>query len=159
MISVVFTKLIEAHHRTHRERKEAYTKSLENQVIALRANEARIIQETRWLYSEVTALRQIVADHSIQAPSTTISNQPGVAVDFRSQGDAFDLSIRFTDSKQKQRQICVEKLPSSDHHNQYEQQQTALHNGSSPSDWSQTVHSFNRRTSPILTQHNKIDSS
>jgi hypothetical protein len=151
--------LIEHRHRTHRERKEAYTKSLENQVVQLRANEARILEESKWLYSEVTALRQIVAEHGMQVPSTIVPSQPGVAVDFRSQGDAFDLSIRFTDSKHKQRQICVERLPTHIHQEHYGQQMALRGTTSSPSDGSQTIRSFNRRTFTEVTSHDNVRSS
>jgi hypothetical protein len=145
--------LVEHHHRTHRERKEAYTKSLENQVVQLRANEAMILQESKWLYSEVTALRQIVAAHGMELPSSIVPSQPGVAVDFRSHGDAFDLSIRFTDSKHKQRQIHVERLPTHIHQEHYGQPMMTRGNISSPSDGSQTISSFNRRTSTEVNQH------
>ncbi|KAF2846864.1 hypothetical protein T440DRAFT_471564 [Plenodomus tracheiphilus IPT5] len=46
--------------RTHRERKEAYTASLEAEVIQLRANEARILQETKALYAEVGFLKGLL---------------------------------------------------------------------------------------------------
>jgi hypothetical protein len=150
---LIRTNLVEHHHRTHRERKEAYTKSLENQVVQLRANEAMILQESKWLYSEITALRQIIADHDMQLPSSIVPSQPGVAVNLRSQGDAFDLSIRFTDSKHKQRQIHVERLPTHIHQEHYGQQMMTRGNTSSPSDGSQTVRSFNRRTSTEVFQY------
>jgi hypothetical protein len=135
--------------RTHRERKEAYTKSLENQVIQLRANEAKILQESKWLHFEVIALRQIIADNGMHVPFHTVQSQPGLAVDFRSQGDAFDLSIRFTDSKRKSRQICVERIPTLVRQEHYGQQQTLVRRDTaSPSDGSLTVGSFNRRMLP-----------
>ncbi|KAF2740909.1 hypothetical protein EJ04DRAFT_518125 [Polyplosphaeria fusca] len=51
--------------RTHRERKEAYIKSLEGEVLQLRTNEAKILQETRNLHSEIGRLRSILDQNGI----------------------------------------------------------------------------------------------
>ena len=55
-------------NRTHRERKEAYTASLESEVVQLRANEARLSQEAKTLYSEVTFLKILLAENGIAIP-------------------------------------------------------------------------------------------
>ncbi|KAF2029850.1 hypothetical protein EK21DRAFT_66921, partial [Setomelanomma holmii] len=52
--------------KTHRERKEAYIKSLELEVVQLRANEARILQETRKLYGQIGKLERLLDKHNIQ---------------------------------------------------------------------------------------------
>ncbi|KAF2263390.1 hypothetical protein CC78DRAFT_274092 [Lojkania enalia] len=51
--------------RTHRERKEQYIKSLENEVLQLRTNEAKIVQETKNLYTEISRLKKILDHHGI----------------------------------------------------------------------------------------------
>ena len=56
------------HRRTHRERKEAYIKSLESEVLQLRTNEAKILQETRTLYTEIEKLKDIILQHGIELP-------------------------------------------------------------------------------------------
>jgi hypothetical protein len=96
----------------------------------------------------------------MHVPSTTVQSQPRLAVDFRSQSDAFDLSIRFTDSKHKSRQICVERLPTLIHQEHCDQQQTLVRRDTaSPSDGSLTVSSFNRRMFPKITQYDAMFSS
>jgi hypothetical protein len=101
--------------RTHRERKEAYTKSLEREVVQLRANEAQILQETRRLYAEITTMKRVMAAHGIEVPTiepnATDQNQPGVAVslDVTNPNEVFDLSIRVTNNKQKHRHIHVHR--------------------------------------------------
>jgi hypothetical protein len=66
------------YHSTHRERKEAYIKSLENEVLQLRTNEAKILQETRTLYSEIGRLKRILDQHGIPYGGTSYapSSQP-----------------------------------------------------------------------------------
>ncbi|OCL14809.1 hypothetical protein AOQ84DRAFT_370950 [Glonium stellatum] len=54
--------------RTHRERKEAYIKSLETEVLQLRTNEAKILQETKTLYAEIVKLKNILSQHGIELP-------------------------------------------------------------------------------------------
>jgi beta-xylosidase len=100
------TKLIAPCTRTHRERKEAYTKSLEQEVIQLRANEAKIMQETRKLYAELTALKNLMASNGIQAP-TSFKNDIAPTTEYPS--EEFDLSIQITNTKQKRRQIQIYK--------------------------------------------------
>jgi hypothetical protein len=96
--------------RTHRERKEAYTKSLEQEVIQLRANEAKILQETRDLYTELTALKKLMAQHGIQMPITHTQGQHESALSSASSSEeVFNLSIQVTSTKQKRRQIRVYK--------------------------------------------------
>ncbi|PSN63756.1 hypothetical protein BS50DRAFT_590771 [Corynespora cassiicola Philippines] len=65
--------------RTHRERKENYIKSLENELLQLRTNEARILQETRGLYSELARLKRLLDMHGIKygnSSEITPNNQP-----------------------------------------------------------------------------------
>ncbi|KAJ4353755.1 uncharacterized protein N0V89_005485 [Didymosphaeria variabile] len=57
--------------KTHRERKEAYIKSLETEVVQLRANEARLFRETKTLYAEINAMKALLANNGIPIPSTT----------------------------------------------------------------------------------------
>ncbi|ORX97848.1 hypothetical protein BCR34DRAFT_607111 [Clohesyomyces aquaticus] len=60
--------------RTHRERKESYIKQLENEVLQLRTNEAKILQENRTLYSEVGRLKKLLEHHGI--PHATSQDYP-----------------------------------------------------------------------------------
>ncbi|KAF2198753.1 hypothetical protein GQ43DRAFT_483033 [Delitschia confertaspora ATCC 74209] len=62
--------------RTHRERKEAYIKSLENEVIQLRTNEARILQENRALYARIGRLANINDAHGITYGTALHSSAP-----------------------------------------------------------------------------------
>ncbi|KAF2116509.1 hypothetical protein BDV96DRAFT_572268 [Lophiotrema nucula] len=65
--------------RTHRERKEHYIKSLENEVLQLRTNEAKIVQETRNLYTEINRLKRLLDQHGIlygQAQGYSLPEQP-----------------------------------------------------------------------------------
>ncbi|EAT79551.1 hypothetical protein HBI56_053580 [Parastagonospora nodorum] len=104
--------------KTHRERKEAYTKSLEQEVIQLRANEAKIIQETRRLYAELTALKNYMASNGIQVPPSL--TQDVVSTSASPSDDVFDLSIRTTNTKQKRRQIQIYKHNDHQHDHQCE---------------------------------------
>ncbi|KAF2659381.1 hypothetical protein K491DRAFT_689253 [Lophiostoma macrostomum CBS 122681] len=51
--------------RTHRERKEAYIKQLENEVLQLRTNEAKILTETRTLAFDIARFKKILDHHGI----------------------------------------------------------------------------------------------
>jgi hypothetical protein len=53
--------------RTHRERKEAYVKSLETEVLQLRTNEAKVMQETKNLYARINQLERKLAENGIEA--------------------------------------------------------------------------------------------
>lgn len=64
----VYLLLVLTRGRTYRERKEDYIKSLEEEVVQLRANEANIANETRKLYSENAALRNLLLQHGIEPP-------------------------------------------------------------------------------------------
>ncbi|KAK9428306.1 hypothetical protein V1505DRAFT_219832 [Lipomyces doorenjongii] len=55
--------------RTHRERKEAYVKALEDEVLQLRTNEAKILQEGKYLHAEIGRLKRILSEHGIQLQS------------------------------------------------------------------------------------------
>lgn len=55
--------------RNHRERKEAYIKSLELEVVQLRANEARLSQETKALYTEIRVMKNLLVINGIPVPS------------------------------------------------------------------------------------------
>ncbi|KAJ9215928.1 hypothetical protein DTO166G4_2472 [Paecilomyces variotii] len=50
---------------THRERKDAYVKSLEKEVLQLRTNEAELLQKTNSLNAEVIRLQRILAKNRI----------------------------------------------------------------------------------------------
>lgn len=51
--------------RTHRERKEAYTKNLESEVLRLRVSETTLLQENQTLHAEIERLQQKLASHGI----------------------------------------------------------------------------------------------
>ncbi|KAF2454971.1 hypothetical protein BDY21DRAFT_308350, partial [Lineolata rhizophorae] len=57
--------------RHHRERKEAYIKSLEAEVVQLRASEANIRKQARHLYSELGFLKSILVQNGIPVPSSS----------------------------------------------------------------------------------------
>ncbi|KAF4546158.1 uncharacterized protein LTHEOB_4155 [Lasiodiplodia theobromae] len=56
--------------RTHRERKEAYTKALEAEVLQLRSNEANLLRETKTLYEEIRRLNDVLRVNGIEPTST-----------------------------------------------------------------------------------------
>ncbi|KAH7381419.1 hypothetical protein DE146DRAFT_670553 [Phaeosphaeria sp. MPI-PUGE-AT-0046c] len=102
--------------KTHRERKEAYTKSLETEVVQLRANEAKILQETKRLYTELTALKKIMTDHGLQVPdlSHLLVSPPGSGAE-----ETFDFNLQISKGKNKQRQIRVGQSPSAQTNTSY----------------------------------------
>ncbi|OAK96584.1 hypothetical protein IQ06DRAFT_44788 [Phaeosphaeriaceae sp. SRC1lsM3a] len=108
--------------KTHRERKEAYTKALETEVVQLRANEAKIIQETKRLYAELTTLKKIMVDHGLQVPdlSQILVSPPATGVE-----EAFDFNMHISKGKNKQRQIRVWKSPDAQNHGQDAQTNTS----------------------------------
>jgi hypothetical protein len=85
--------------RTHRERKEAYIKSLESEVIQLRANEARILQETKALYSEVSALKRLLEHNGIPIQSAGCQPHEDAQDECTSDDHQFNLSIRDASAK------------------------------------------------------------
>ncbi|KAF2825152.1 hypothetical protein CC86DRAFT_325049 [Ophiobolus disseminans] len=95
--------------RTHRERKLAYTKSLENEVIQLRANEARILQETKALYSEISMLRNVLNQNSIPIPNVRLQSPEEAQNDNRLDTQLFNLSIQKPQSKQDHQRITVHR--------------------------------------------------
>ncbi|KAK9329030.1 hypothetical protein V1520DRAFT_327733 [Lipomyces starkeyi] len=60
--------------RTHRERKEAYVKALEDEVLQLRTNEANILQEAKNLHAEIGRLKRILTEHGIELQSEVNSS-------------------------------------------------------------------------------------
>ncbi|KAF2873137.1 hypothetical protein BDV95DRAFT_374091 [Massariosphaeria phaeospora] len=64
--------------RTHRERKETYIKSLETEVLSLRTNESRIVQETRTLYAEIARLRKLLDQYGISHGTPSAYILPGL---------------------------------------------------------------------------------
>ncbi|KAL5375007.1 hypothetical protein DPSP01_011497 [Paraphaeosphaeria sporulosa] len=111
--------------KTHRERKEAYVKSLESEVIQLRANEARLFQETKTLYAEINAMKTLLARNGIAIPSSVSSpprDQDSV-VEERWGGDAntaerevtgggmFEFSVTEKTTKQSHERIVVRRQP------------------------------------------------
>jgi hypothetical protein len=148
-----YLHLIGGYNRTHRERKEAYTKSLEQEVIQLRANEAKILQETRKLYTELTAMKQLMASHGIQVPASFAQNYDiGPTSASSTEEEVFDLSIRITNTKQKRRQICVYK-PSGHQSSQQYDRSTTTHSEWPSSASGSVSQSTNRTSMYTSTQH------
>jgi hypothetical protein len=81
--------------RNHRERKEAYVKSLETEVVQLRANEARILNETKGLYAEITVLKRLLVENGIQVPTSIPGQLSSGATSSAGEGSeqTFDLYI------------------------------------------------------------------
>ena len=97
------------YRRTHRERKEAYIKSLESEVLQLRANEAKILQETKTLYTEIRKLKNIILQHGIELPPLNDNFAPQPLVESTSSANSV-ISIR-TNSYQMQ-QLHVQNTSS-----------------------------------------------
>jgi hypothetical protein len=95
--------------RTHRERKEAYTKCLENEVVQLRANEARIMQETKTLYAEINLLRNTLRQNGIPVPTALQQNLPGTVPGMDLGEPTFSLSIKNATSKSEHQRIHIRK--------------------------------------------------
>ncbi|KAH7070059.1 hypothetical protein FB567DRAFT_218998 [Paraphoma chrysanthemicola] len=96
--------------KTHRERKEAYVKALEVEVVQLRANEARILQETRSLYATITDLKRRLVDNGIQFPSATVVIPSEVARGEEKEERSITLQIQEMERK-KGKQIGVQRHP------------------------------------------------
>lgn len=95
--------------RTHRERKEAYTKGLENEVVQLRANEARIMQETKELYAEIRLLKNTLRQNGISVPNTGQQGFSGAVIDGALGEQSFSLSIQDARSKSEHQRIHIQK--------------------------------------------------
>ncbi|KAF3006080.1 hypothetical protein E8E13_011057 [Curvularia kusanoi] len=103
------------------ERKEAYTRSLEQEVLQLRANEAISLKETHKVYAELTKLRKLMAQHGIEITTSPGQSKPSEGVGASSPGsdeEFLDLDVRLTNAKLRGHQIQVFK-PS--HHAQHDQ--------------------------------------
>ena len=84
--------LLTSTSRTHRERKEAYVKSLETEVVQLRANEARLFRETKSLYAELRAVKALLVTSGIPippAPPESLTSDETT----QERDDAFEFSI------------------------------------------------------------------
>lgn len=95
--------------RTHRERKEAYTKGLENEVVQLRANEARIMQETKALYSEINMLKNTLRQNGIPVPTVGHQGAPGTVIGEALGVPLFSLSIQNARSRTEHQRITIQK--------------------------------------------------
>ncbi|KAJ4302717.1 hypothetical protein N0V90_001607 [Kalmusia sp. IMI 367209] len=92
--------------KTHRERKEAYIKSLETEVIQLRANEARLFQETKRLYTEMSVIKNLLLENNIPIPpGPQISDN----INLDDSEETFEFSIRSISTKLKEQRIHVRK--------------------------------------------------
>lgn len=103
-------------YRTHRERKEAYTKSLELEVIQLRANEAKIMQETKMLYAEITNLKSMLMRHGIEVPVSNISSAEEQTI--VTDAPEFELYIPKTTTKGQHQRIHVQPKTARDRRRQ-----------------------------------------
>ncbi|OCK76870.1 hypothetical protein K432DRAFT_334922 [Lepidopterella palustris CBS 459.81] len=91
--------------RTHRERKEAYIKSLEYEVLQLRANEAKIMNETKSLYTEIGKLKGILTAHGIELPSNQINISDAYNTPFGDALPATNASVGIRQNARKEQQI------------------------------------------------------
>ncbi|KAF1974469.1 hypothetical protein BU23DRAFT_461515 [Bimuria novae-zelandiae CBS 107.79] len=91
--------------KTHRERKEAYIKSLETEVVQLRANEARLFQETKALYAKLSAMKKLLATNGISVPLEQPQGVGDAGVDFSDQSseELFEFNISKTTKHQQER--------------------------------------------------------
>lgn len=87
-----------------------YTRSLEQEVLRLRANETKILEETRRIYAELNDLKKLIAQQGIEVTATRENPQTvnGIPVS-ASHEDVLDVNIRITNTKQRRRQIQVFK--------------------------------------------------
>jgi hypothetical protein len=83
----------------------------------LRANEAKIMQETKALYAELSALKRLLAVNGIPLPEPGSQAYSAISQDVTSPEQTFNLSIQFTSTKRKQQQISAQR--SASHHHQY----------------------------------------
>ncbi|KAB2574306.1 AP-1-like transcription factor YAP3 [Lasiodiplodia theobromae] len=90
--------------RTHRERKEAYTKALEAEVLQLRTNEANLMQETQRLNAAVKRLKATLDLNGIQVPW---SESDEVTSDASSPEDVSTRSIVTIEDIRTERRIRV----------------------------------------------------
>ncbi|KAL5431527.1 hypothetical protein PMIN07_009415 [Paraphaeosphaeria minitans] len=110
--------------KTHRERKETYVKSLETEVIQLRANEARLFQETKTLYAEISAMKIALARNGIVIPSSVSlppqDQDPAMeerwgrnadTVGRDGDEDVFEFSVTEKSTKQSHERIVVRRQP------------------------------------------------
>ncbi|KAF2690691.1 hypothetical protein K458DRAFT_326498 [Lentithecium fluviatile CBS 122367] len=97
--------------RTHRERKEAYTKSLEAEVVQLRANESRILHETKTLYSEISVLKNLLVANGIPLPASGSGALPSAGNPSAGEvpEQTFDLSIREAKARNRQERIYSQR--------------------------------------------------
>ncbi|KAF1997697.1 hypothetical protein P154DRAFT_524575 [Amniculicola lignicola CBS 123094] len=91
--------------RTHRERKEGYIKSLETEVLQLRTNESKILQETRNLYAEITRLKRILDHHGIRHGSQQAFDKPQQLLDSSSSAGPSSSSISVVTNPQQNLQL------------------------------------------------------
>ena len=97
--------------RTHREREEAYTRSLEQEALQLRADETEFLRE-------LSELRLLMAQSWYQC-SCHSKTVPAGWRKYLSASDeeVFDINIRITNTKEKRRQIQASKPSSQSQHN------------------------------------------
>ncbi|KAH7355557.1 hypothetical protein BKA66DRAFT_430136 [Pyrenochaeta sp. MPI-SDFR-AT-0127] len=123
--------------KTHRERKEAYTTSLEAEVIQLRANEARILQETKTLYAHISMLKRMLAENGISViPAHREVTTQLVLIDGVSRlperngsSPTTDITFKITqkgNGRNCRKQICAQKISSLDGQKQYPEEQSAM---------------------------------
>lgn len=116
-------------YRTHRERKEAYINSLEAEVVQLKANEARILQERKSLYSEISSLKALLHSNGITLPpridnihseshSSSLDQSAGGGASSFSNGDQEQWTLVCSDkegrerkSKNRRRRIYIQTAP------------------------------------------------
>jgi hypothetical protein len=85
-----------------------YTRSLEQEVLRLRANETKILGETRRLYAELNDLKKLVVQHGIELTATRENPQVKNGIPMSaSHEDVLDVNIRITNTKHRRRQIQV----------------------------------------------------
>ncbi|KAF4307021.1 hypothetical protein GTA08_BOTSDO05413 [Botryosphaeria dothidea] len=61
---------------TYRERKEAYVRALETEILQLRSREAAIMQETQEIYAEINNLRRTLVANGIDPPAPLTQTNP-----------------------------------------------------------------------------------
>ncbi|KAI4686955.1 uncharacterized protein J4E84_005326 [Alternaria hordeiaustralica] len=96
------------------ERRKAYTASLESEVVQLRANEARLSQETKTLYSEVAFLKSLLTQNGIAIPDRSrvgLGQQEEGANVGSEKRIALTVGQEENKKKNRRKQIYVQQVP------------------------------------------------
>jgi hypothetical protein len=90
----------------------------------MRAKEAKILQETKALYAEISVLKGLLIKNGIQLPEPGLQAYPEIESAGTSPENAFDLSIQFSSKSKKQQRIHIQR--DIGHHNLTRRERPAI---------------------------------